>query len=241
MWNGSGIYTLPYGYGTSRRYISKQYSYFLQPFDYNTPPYDVSFNIYSDYPLPVDLATVKNYLKMDVTNTAEDNLITMLILVATSMGEKMTKRDFIVKKYLTYRNDFTDGFFTLRKSLFQSLLSFEYLVDNVWTVVPSTLYYNTSQTDYSGIFLSNNQAWPNNIDQRLEAIRIIFYAGYGTTPAAIPPDLKLAILQHIMTMYMNRGDCVDCASEDAAMQALPPESKFIYQKYRIKDLTTIPY
>lgn len=244
MWNGYGSPTYPYGYGYARRYISVQYSYFLLPFDPAdyTPPYDVPFDPFNDYPLPFSLTTVKQYLKIDPENTADDNLITGIMIAAVQFAEKYTKRDFIIKNYMTYRDDFSDGFFVLRKSKFQELISFEYKVDDVFIDVPP-VYYTTDQVDYSGIFLKGgtSDAWPNNITCRLQSIKIKFKAGYGYLENDIPYELKIGIFQHILNMYENRGDCGGSSGAVNCSGALPAQSKIIYDQYRIKDLYTIPY
>lgn len=239
---------LPLGYGLTRREISKEYSYFLQPFDYSVPPYDVPFSIFTDYPLPLSLAEVKKYLRIDPQNNLEDDLINFLIITVTKFAEGYTRRDFIVKKYLTYRDSFDFGFIanyplTLRKSKFQSLVSFQYLVNNVFVNVPA-VYYITDEYDYSRIYLINNQDWPTNVDTRQQAIQIIFMAGYGTTPDSVPIDLRLALMQHIAQLYENRGDCSSGDNSSSACDCagnLPSSAKMIYNQYRIRNITTTPY
>ena len=238
MWNGQNGAYYPYGLGYARRYISQKYSYFLQPFSLAIPPYNIPFIPYTDYPLPLSLSQTKLYLRIDPQNTLEDDFINMLIAIATSFAEQYTRRDLVTKTYLTYRNDFSDGFFVIRRSVFQQLISFQYLVLNVLTPVDPTLFYLTNQDDYSQIFLLNNQAWPNNIDCREQAIQIMFTAGYGL-PESVPQELKLALLQHISQMYENRGDA--SISDSGSAEMLPPTARLIYNKYKIQDLNTIPY
>lgn len=236
--------SLAYGYGYATRDTSTQYPYFLQPFDesFYTPPYTVPFDPFTGYPLPLSLTEVKTYLKIDPDITADDDLITSLMAAATSAGEKYTKRDFIIKKYLTYRDCFGNVIFTLRKSPYYDLISFEYLVDDVFVAVDPTTYYTTNQQNYSSIVLGTNKSWPNNIDERLQAIKIIFQAGYGFLASDVPMQLRLAIMQHVSQMYANRGDCSDGGgSEGGCGSAMPSQAKLLYDQFRIFDLYTNPY
>jgi uncharacterized phiE125 gp8 family phage protein len=229
-----------YGSGIIRRSIARQYSYFLQPYDVTIPPYNVPpFSTETGYPLPFDINTVKQYLKIDVANTADDALIGMIMQAVVNFAEKYTKRDFIIKKYLTYRDNFNNSIITLRKSLLQNIISFEYLVNGVFTAVPS-VYYATTDSDFSSVLLLNNDAWPNNIDTRQQAIKILFNAGYGTTSSSIPYNLQLGMLQHIAQLYENRGDCSSTGGSDCGSN-IPSAAKLIYDEYRIRDISTEVY
>lgn len=232
----------PYGYGYARRYISKQFSYFEQPFNPLSPPYNVPFQTLTNYPLPLDFDTVKQYLRIEPSNNADDNLILIFMDIATEFAESYTKRDFITKLYLTYRDDFSDGFFTLRKSQLQGVTQFEYMVNGVFIPVPN-VWYTSNDFDYSSIFLLDGKAWPNNIDIRQQAIRIYFNAGYGPNASDVPDRIKVAMMAHIAQMYENRGDCSDCGGNMGAPaeQYLPLTSKLIYQEFRITDINTTPY
>lgn len=233
---------LSFGYGYTQRGISKEYPYFLQPFDAEeyTPPYAVPFDPVTGYPLPLTLTEVKEFLRIDPDMTADDTLITSMMAAAVAAGEKYTKRDFIIKSYLTYRDYFYETLFTLRKSPFYILQEFKYMVDDVFIDVPD-VYYTTHQQNYSAINLKVKDSWPNNIQERLQAIKIIFQAGYGFYRDDVPEPLRLAMLNHIGQMYANRGDCSgdDAASGDCG--SLPAQSKYLYNLYRIHDLYTNPY
>lgn len=192
---------------------SKQYSY-----EVTTPAAE----------LPVSLAEMKAFLR--ITASGEDDLITAMIESATDFGELYTKRDFVSKTYLTYRDHFTYEI-ELRRSKLQSVESVKYLVDDVLTTVASTVYYNTSESDFSRIALVDGQSWPTDGDFRLQAIQISFIAGYGAA-SDVPDDIKTAIMNHVAQMYSNRGDCGD----GACSANLPLQSKLIYNKRRIFDV-----
>jgi uncharacterized phiE125 gp8 family phage protein len=179
---------------------------------------------------PVSLDDIKAYLK--ITNTSQDDELLTILKAATGIAEKMSNRDFITKTYRTFRDTFSDfeggssiGL-EIRKSPLQSIEAFQYLVDDVWADVASTVYYNTVEDDYSGIYLVDGQSWPTGGDVRRQSVRIDFKAGYGDNQTDIPNDIAQAIKSHVLNYFVNRGDC-------SLSQALPEISKNIYYQYRI--------
>jgi uncharacterized phiE125 gp8 family phage protein len=98
------------------------------------------------------------------------------------------------------------------------------------------LYYITDETGFSRIALKDGEEYPTDIDERMQAIKIEFTAGYGTTGADVPADLRLALLEHITKSYENRGDCDADISTDIIEAFLPQEVRGIYEMYRIQDL-----
>jgi len=55
------------------------------------------------------------------------------------------------------------------------------------------------------------QSWPTTRRQP-EAVTVRFVAGFGSTGADVPDDLRQAILAHVAQMYDNREGFVDAAS-----------------------------
>lgn len=210
--------------------------------------------------LPIELATVKSYLKIPVLNTTDDALLTVLMGAATTFAEGYTKRDFITRTYETFRDFFprwcqSEGYYTcgsvpgffsnlssvvggnlgfeLQRSPLQSVTSVEYLVSNVLTAVASTVFYNTIEEDYSEILTLADQEWPDDADRRLQTITVTFLTGFGDTAADMPDWVTTGLLQHIAMMYENRGDCIDATGGCACAQFLPITAKAIYQQHRI--------
>lgn len=198
--------------------------------------------------LAVSLDDMKEWMK--ISGSGSDALITSLIQGAMSTAELLTKRDLINKTYRTFRDSFSDfdmhygsyaaliptyyrhsdyNSIELRRSLFQSLDSFEYLVSGVFQNVDSSIYYNTLEKDFSSILLSDGKSWPTDVDKREQSVKIDFIAGYGTDESSIPEDIKTAIKMHVANAYQNRGDCI-------SQMFLPATSRSIYELNRIKDI-----
>lgn len=186
--------------------------------------------------LPVNLPDVKNWLKVPNTLTVDDNLIISVIKSATSTFEKITGRDLINKTYKTYLDAFpcvnglnyytgtsslafkyNDNGIVLRKSKLQSITSIQYYLDGVLTTWNAVNYYITDLPDYSAIYLVDGKEFPSNVDIRKQAVVINFVAGYGSSNANVPEDIKQALFQFIAYLYENRGDCASSKDMQAAM------------------------
>lgn len=198
---------------------------------------------------PISLDLAKEYLNIRLADTSKDNLINIFIQSATQYAEKFTRRDFIIRTYTTFRDFFTQGSSTfsyqdfggenyynggwlLRRSPLFSVVSVSYLVDNIVTLIPSTVYYNTLETDYSSIILNKDQVWPSNKDNKMQSIIIDFVVGFGASEDDVPQEIRNAILQIISALYNNRGDCSDCNCNSLA----PTAAKSILQQNRIENL-----
>ena len=208
--------------------------------------------------MAVSLATVKAYLK--ITSSAEDATLTIFINAAIDFAEKFTRRDFITRTYESFRDFFpvyaSEGYynfgdnpafgnvavaltggnlgFEIRRSPLQTIESIEYLKDNVSTLVDSSIYYNTIETDYSEVLTLATDNWPEDADRRLQAITLTFKTGFGDTEANMPSWVTEGILQHVANMWANRGDCSDCGDTVGSM--IPATAKLLYLQNRIENL-----
>lgn len=187
----------------------------------------------------VSLEDAKEHLKIDLSFTDDDDLITSMIAEATLKVEHYIHRDLITKEYKTFRDKFPwcKNQIELRRSKVQELVSFKYLVDDVLTDVDTDIYYNTFETDYSGIFLKDGQVWPTDIDIRRQSIEIQFKAGYGTDSDSIPADIRRAILMIVACLYQNRGDCSEGGQADTS-GCITQGAKKLLQPYIIVEIST---
>ena len=207
--------------------------------------------------LPVTLGTVKSYLK--ITSTADDDLIKIFINAATEFAEGFTRRDFITRTYETFRDFFSDsvseGYYTfgenpvlgsagiknsgnvgfeLRRSPLQSVEQIEYFSGGSLSTVTASTYYNTVETDYSEVLTVDGADWPDDADRRLQAIKITFKTGFGDSNNDMPAWVTEGILQHVASMWANRGDCSACG--DGTGVLVPAVSKTLYLQNRIENL-----
>lgn len=195
--------------------------------------------------LPLDLQSVKDYLKVPSSLSVDDNLITAMIKSVAAYFEKATGRDLINKTYKTYLDKFpshnsldyysgvspllpkyNDNGIVLRRSKLQSITHIKYYKDGVLTTWSAADYYFTDLPDYSAIYLVDNKSFPE-VDVRKQAVVITFVAGYGTYSCDVPVDIQNALLQMISYLYENRGDCANMTDMMASMQ--------LFDQYKIVD------
>lgn len=193
--------------------IMYQFATGAQPYELETQP--------TQY--PVSVADLRNFLKLN--HDRENNLLSQLIATATKQCEDYTKKDFIAKDYITYRDQFgdmgdqpnyvgsppTQGYYwasvapiVLRKSPLISITEITYLVDGAETTLDPLTYRIVKKGAYSQIIPTTNNVWAT-ADNVQQAITIKFKAGYGD-PKDVPSDIKSAIMQICADLYTNRGD-----------------------------------
>ncbi len=187
--------------------------------------------------LPVSLDDVKEHLRLDPTDTSQDAYLTLLIKTATSFAEKYTRRTFIDTTFETFLSCFCCCI-ELRRSKVTSIVSFEYLESGVLTAVDADIYYLTDENAYAHILLEDGSTYPTP-DVNAQAVKIVFVAGYGPDDTDIPDELKLALLNHIASLYENRGDCSPANATSKCM-GIPSTSKLIYDQFRIEDIGNGP-
>lgn len=156
----------------------------------------------------LDLELVKEHLK--ISDSDSDAKLLMLIGVVSDYAEKATGRDLITKTYKGYLDFFPlCSDIEIRKSKLKTITSIQYYLNGVLTTWASTDYYFIDSENYSSINLVNGKSYPDNVDERRQAVVITFTAGYGTKECDIPVVLQQAMLSHLTALYENAGDCAD--------------------------------
>lgn len=200
-------------YVLSRRSIS-------YPYVVTTPPAESALN----------LAQVKNFLKLDMADTSEDFILNMMMTTAISGAELYIKRELINKTITTYRDNFYEAIQLRRASV--SVINFiKYITGGVLTTVDPSTYSLQVSNGFPYIILNDNQVWPDP-DLIPQCVQIQFVAGYGATPASIPPEIIMGMFNHVSAMYSNRGD----SSSDftgAKSKGLPMNVRSLYEPFKI--------
>lgn len=190
----------------------------------------------------IPLEVVKEHLKLDPNDNSQDGYLTLLVKAVFNYAEEYTGRTFLTTIFETYRDNFTQCSFALRRSPLQAVNSIQYYQDRVLVTLPANAYYYTIENDYSKIYeASSIDYWPRDIDQRRQAIVINFTVGFGDSYTDIPSDLVMAILNHIAKVYESRGDCDDASGDCGCSSALPSVSKMVYNMHRIQNITGETY
>lgn len=181
----------------------------------------------------IDLILLKDYLRIDQSDLTQDSILNLIIDVVTEVAEKITHRDFITRTYVTYRNKFNNNIFLLRSPL-QSVESITYIKNGITETVSNSVYSYSLESDFSSVFLKEDESWPNEYDLLPYPIQITFKTGYGDNPSDIPATLRLAMLKHAADVYTNRGDC-GCDAKTLE-NAIPGDLLQMYLYYKIIDI-----
>lgn len=182
---------------------------------------------------PVTLVEAKAHC--DITYDGDDDLIDLLIEAATSRfdGWSGVLGRCIVTQ--TWRVDLTDwpacGIIRLPFPDIQSISSVKYYdSDDVEQTVNSSQY--AIYHDAKGGFLrfADNFTYPAAYSDRLDAVQVVFLAGFGDA-SAVPPAIKAAILMTVAHLYENRE-----ATTDLNMIEVPHGVRALVDPFRRRTL-----
>lgn len=167
------------------------------------------------------LVAVKEYLKIDDTDTSKDALLEGLINAGSNIIENYCKRSF---KEQTYTDEEYDGTGTKNLPLnnFPVSTITSIKIDGVLIDVTE---YKTRLS--SGIVVRLDSTWPEGIMN----IKVSYTAGY----ASVPPDIELAAKHLVMFFYkMDVADFSRTFGDGIVMrpEAIPPQIRVLLGPYR---------
>jgi uncharacterized phiE125 gp8 family phage protein len=147
---------------------------------------------------PVTLTEAKAHLYVD--GTADDTLITALIVAAREQAELFTRRSFVTQTWQALLDNFPVGGINLPYGPLASVSSIAYLDDNGDSQTLSTDVYAVD-TVGQRVHLKYDQVWPTtrNIEN---AITITYVTGY----TVVPQSIKAAVLLLVGEMFKNREE-----------------------------------
>jgi uncharacterized phiE125 gp8 family phage protein len=150
----------------------------------------------------ISLSEAKNHLKVE--NTADDDLITILIKAAQDEVESFTNRTLIATTFDFQLMKFPDCCIELPVAPVASITSIKYYntENNEQTWSSENYFYSISEIPFKIRYVDSI---PETYPDRFDAINVRFVSGYENA-AAVPDALKQAILLLIGDMYDNRGD-----------------------------------
>lgn len=157
---------------------------------------------------PVTLAEAKLHLYQE-DSTANDTLITSLIVAAREYVEKFTNRALLEQTWKLWLDEFPDsGVIYLPRSPLRSIVAVTYVDEAGVVQTMSTDDYVVDTACTPGrIRLAYDTSWPTTRCE-LDAVRVEFKAGFGTTAAAVPDSIKAAMKLIIGDLFENREQTV---------------------------------
>lgn len=155
---------------------------------------------------PISTAEAKEWLRIDSTDTSQDNILAILIKAVRERVESYTRRALITQTLSVEldSDDFQDPVFLPRPPV-QSITSLttydeDANGDETSTVVDSRDYQLTDR----GILKSRNDGW--DINRQYRAGTVVYVAGYGNASTDVPADLILVMLELLALYFERRGD-----------------------------------
>ncbi|MEZ4714304.1 MAG: head-tail connector protein [Caldilineaceae bacterium] len=164
---------------------------------------------------PIGLSEAKLHLRVD--DTADDDLITALIVAARQRFEAVTWRSLITQTLVMKLDSWPCGqCIELPRPPLVSVSSVQYTDDDGVTATFASSNYLVSTAGHPGaIVLKNSADWPTTTLQAVDGISVTYVAGYGDA-ADVPQIIKQAILMMVGHWYENREEIVAAAGVTAA-------------------------
>jgi len=142
---------------------------------------------------PVTVDELRAHLRLDAGDF--DTELTRLITAARKSVEAMLKRQLIHATYQWTMDYWPDYVFEIPQGPLSSVSSITYYdgngVSQTWA---STNYQVDTTTLYGTVTLANNATYPVLETGKKNAITVTFIAGYGSSAASVPENVKQAIL-----------------------------------------------
>jgi uncharacterized phiE125 gp8 family phage protein len=152
---------------------------------------------------PVTLAEAKLHLRVDTS--ADDALITALIIAATDDAEHLMDRAVLPQSWQLTLDKFESAEITLQKPPITAITSVKYLQasDGVLTTLNPATYVLAPANDYTARLVpAYATSWPATRGMP-EAVRVLFVTGYADA-ASVPEPIKAWIKLRIGALYANR-------------------------------------
>lgn len=154
---------------------------------------------------PISTTEAKEWLRIDSSDTSQDNVLAILI-----KGARQTVEDYLRRALITQTISFEMSsddmiqYIEIPRPPVQSITSLTTYDDasgsEASTVVDSSNYQLVEKT----LLVERNDGWDVNRADR--AGTLVYVAGYGDAGSDVPFDVRLAILQIVALRYERRGD-----------------------------------
>ena len=169
------------------------------------------------------LSEVKNYLKVDTS--ADDTLITTLLQSAREVAERYLNQALITQTITEKLDRLSNPTIYLSVSPVISVSSFQYADSQNTTQTYNASNYIVDTFDKPArLSLAYGKTWPT-LYGNINDVTITYTAGYGSTAASVPMQIRQAILMMIADSYDNREDYV---------KKLPTASEYLLDQYRVQ-------
>ena len=182
---------------------------------------------------PITLQQAKEHLRLDTAD--DDSVVGLNILAAREKAEEITNRALITQTWTWKLDRFpVSSAIALRvpRSPLSSITSIQYVDSDGVTQTWASSNYDVAtpggpRPDRGRIMPAYGEVWPTTREQ-MDAVTIIFIAGYGGAAEDMPANLVSAMLLHVGTLFEHREN--EVIGPNAI--ELPETSNDIYIRYR---------
>ena len=156
---------------------------------------------------PVSISEAKLHCRID--ETADNATVAALVKAATAVCENYMRRPIMTQEFRQQFDQWPcSTFLELARAPLISVTSVNtYNEADVATLFAASNYYVDAVTLPGRIVLRGGVSWPQ-WSRYANPIEVIYKAGYGTDPNAIPAEIRQAVLATIAWFYENRGDAM---------------------------------
>lgn len=154
---------------------------------------------------PISTAEAKEYLRIDTSDTSQDNILAIEIKAVRQRFEEYLQRTLITTT-LSYEMNAHDmrNPIEIPRPPVQSITSLttydEASGSETSTVVTNTKY----QLVNKAILVERNEGW--DVNRRYRAGTLVYVAGYGDVSTDVPQDIVMAMLELLALRWERRGD-----------------------------------
>lgn len=177
---------------------------------------------------PVSLDEIKAHLRIDSDDTNEEALLDAYLGAATRWTEGYCNR-----KWLTQTcTDVFDEFPTVIRPRFSPLIavtSITYIDDaGASQTLDSSVYQVDAVNEPGRIAVAYNEDWPSLRGGDLNAVTVVYTAGYGSSTSDVPEPVRNAIMMLAGSLYENRED-----TSPITMSTVPVDVRMLLAMYRL--------
>jgi uncharacterized phiE125 gp8 family phage protein len=170
---------------------------------------------------PLSLAETKSHLR--ITHSDDDTYISTLIISARRTIEAQYGMCLLQQSWSVFRDNWPcDGIFSPALFPVMSIVDLKlYGDDDVAATIDSAHYYLDSASRPARIALRRGRVFPPP-GRRSNGIELKLITGFGASAAAVPQQIKQALLMIITDWFTNRGDAGGGTLPLSALELLSP-------------------
>jgi uncharacterized phiE125 gp8 family phage protein len=157
---------------------------------------------------PILLDTIKDHLRIERGETAENDYLKGLRDAATDQVESITNRKLMTQTWYAYFDDWSaDEYIELPYSPLQSVPTTGIVYTNSTsgsTTFGSSAWEADTVSEPGRIVLENSESWPTDILHQRNPIQVKYVVGYGAASTTVPQPIKQAMLLMIGQWHEQR-------------------------------------